>query len=165
MTRQGWRTAELRAPQLARCVDLGEPTQPSKGKTSEIAFAGLFACPRAYSKARTQLLLSSATTTVWGHHRQRLTQWFVTTMNTPKEYAMQPWDACVSARTPHLTASSKTPVPPALASMAWRGGETACGEFPASLVLVSDLLVYVLLTFGRTTQRRTAPSSRKQTLR
>ena len=141
------------------------PIQSSKEKTIEIAFARLFARPRAYSKARTQLLLSSATTTVWGHHRQRLTQWFITTINTPKEYAVQPWDACVSGRTPHLTASSKTPVPRALASMASRGGETACGEFPASLVTVSDLLVKVLLTFRRTTQRRTAPSFRKQTLR
>ena len=32
ITRQGWRTAELRAPQLARCVDLGEPHPALQGE-------------------------------------------------------------------------------------------------------------------------------------
>ena len=130
MTRQEWRTAELRAPQLARCVDLGEPTQPSKGKTSSLVCS-----------ARTQLLLSSVTTTVWGLSPAPAHSVVYHHYKYAKEDAVQRWDACVSSRTPHHAASRKTPVPPALASMASRGGKTACGEFPGSLVLVSNLLV------------------------
>ena len=135
MTRQEWRTAELGHLNSRAVSILVNPTQPSTGKTSSLVCS-----------ARTQLLLSSVTTTVWGSSSAAAHSVVCHHYEYAKEYAVQPWDACVSARTPHLTASSKTPMPPALASMASRGGETACGEFPASLVTVSDLLVNVLLT-------------------
>ena len=136
MTRQGWRTAELRAPQLARHVDRGEPhpvLQEENRRDCIRAFVRSSQGIRVYPKARTQLLLSSATTTVCGSSSPGAAHSVVYHhYKYAKEYAVQPWDACITARTPHLAASRKTSVPPALASMASRGGETAFGVFPAS---------------------------------
>ena len=143
MTRQGWRTAELRAPQLARHVDRGEP-HPVLQEEDRRDCIRAFVRSSGYNPT-TRLghrpLLSSAATTVWRSSPAAAHSVVYHHYKYAKEDAVQRWDACVSSRTPHHAASRKTPVPPALASMASRGGKTACGEFPGSLVLVSNLLV------------------------
>ena len=81
-------------------------------------------------------------TSMWGSSSPAaLTQWFITTINSPKNMLCNLGMHVCASGPGHLTASRRTPVPPALTSMASRGGEAACGEFPASLVLVSNLLL------------------------